>query len=88
MTPGTTLVGYSRPIVPAIPVKFNSRYDTRNIPLQNYIHLTSYLLRSCLARGYYGKKTDKNKDSVYPLLLHIYEFKRVESIFLSEKTQR
>ena len=35
-----------------------------------------------------AKKTDKNKDSVYPLLLHIYEFKRVESIFLSEKTQR
>ncbi len=28
-----------------------------------------------------AKKTDKNKDSIYPLLLHVYEFKRVESTF-------
>lgn len=83
----TTLVGYARSIIPTIPVEFDSRHCTGSIPLQDHTHPTNYLLRSSLARGYYGPKTDKNKDSIYSLLLHVHEFKRVESTFLSEKTQ-
>ena len=50
-------------------------------------YFTNHILHFGLDRSDYGQETDKNKDSIYPLLLHVHEFKRVESTFLSEKTQ-
>ena len=43
------------------------------------LQIIFYVL-ACL-RAIMAKKTDKNKDSIYPLLLHVHEFKRVESTF-------
>lgn len=39
-------------------------------------------------RSHYGPETGKNKNSIYPLLFYIHEFKCPESIFLHEKAQR
>ncbi len=89
ITPGTTLVGYARSIIPTIPVEFDSRHCTGSIPLQDHTHPTNYLFYVLAWLGaIMAQKQIKIKDSIYSLLLHVHEFKRVESTFLSEKNTR